>query len=372
MKKRVALLGATGSIGKSALDVLRRNKDFFEAVLLSSHRDQAGLLALSKEFPEARLALTGDLQGAEAIAYFGIPGLLRAVAECEGDIAVNGIAGAAGLEPSLAVLNAGMDLALANKETIVMAAPVVFALAAEKHRRIIPVDSEHAAIFTLLEAQGKEQVQEILLTASGGPFRTYSLEQLATVRFREALAHPTWNMGAKITIDSATMANKGLEVIEAARLFDMSPEQIKVVVHPQSIVHSMIRCRDGAVYAQLSPPDMRFPIQNALFYPQCGEVAFDHLDFDALTLTFEKPDVQKFPLLSLAYQALKAGPLYPVAYNGANEIAVAAFLKERIGFLDIPRIVQSVLEEREWSGQVSLESIRETDNQARRLAEILC
>jgi 1-deoxy-D-xylulose-5-phosphate reductoisomerase len=368
-KKKTAILGVTGSIGKSALDVLRRNPDAFEPVLFSSHTDQAGLRALAEEFPGVKLALTGIDKAAEGIEYFGLPGLLRAIAECEGHIALNGIAGAAGLEPSLAVLNAGMDLALANKETMVMAATLVFEAAAEHQVKIIPVDSEHAAVFSLAEACGREYIEEILLTASGGPFRNYSMEQLKTVTVKEALAHPTWNMGKKITIDSATMANKGLEVIEAARLFGLPPERIKAVVHPQSIVHAMIRCRDGAVYAQMSPPDMRLPIQNALFYPECSPTAFGVLNFDDLTLTFTKPDEKKFPMLPLAYQALQAGPLYPVAYNGANETAVEAFLNGKIGFCDIPRITACVLD-RDWTGEASLEKILETDRLARREAMI--
>jgi 1-deoxy-D-xylulose-5-phosphate reductoisomerase len=367
MKKRVALLGATGSIGKSTLDVIRHGKDEFDLVLLSSHTDAEGLLALSKEFPDALLALSGAAQGPDAIPYFGAQGLLKAIAECGGDMAVNGIAGAAGLAPSMEALKAGMDLALANKETIVMAAPVVLALAQEKKRRIIPVDSEHAAIFTLLEAHGRDRLDAILLTASGGPFRNYSLEQLAAVSPQDALAHPTWNMGVKISIDSATLANKGLEVIEAARLFALAPEKITVVVHPQSIVHSMVRFTDGTVYAQMSCPDMRLPIQQALSYPARGSRSWDALNFDALTLEFTKPDAAAFPMLPLAYDALKRGPAYTVVYNAANEMAVAAFLEERISFLAIPQIVARVLD-REWTAALQLESILETDSRARSLA----
>jgi 1-deoxy-D-xylulose-5-phosphate reductoisomerase len=367
MKKRVALLGATGSIGKSTLDVIRQCKDEFDLVLLSSHTDAPGLLALAGEFPGALLALSGTARGPDAIPYRGSRGLLRAIAECRGDIGVNGIAGAAGLGPSLAALNAGMDLALANKETLVMAGPLVLALAKEKNRRVIPVDSEHAAIFELLEAHGRDRLEAILLTASGGPFRTYSREQLAAVSPREALAHPTWNMGVKISIDSATMANKGLEVIEAARLFALGPEEITVVVHPQSIVHSMVRFRDGTLYAQMSRPDMRLPIQQALSYPAGGNRSWGALDFDALTLEFTKPDVAAFPMLPLAYEALKRGPAYTVVYNAANEIAVAAFLEKRIPFLAIPQIVTRVLD-REWTCDLRLESILETDARARSAA----
>ncbi|MDR2398152.1 MAG: 1-deoxy-D-xylulose-5-phosphate reductoisomerase [Spirochaetaceae bacterium] len=364
MKKRVALLGATGSIGKSTLDVIRQNSVAYELVLLTSHKDAAGLLALGREFPQVPLALSGADQEYQGIAYWGVKGLLRAIGECGGDIAVNGIAGAAGLEPSLAVLNAGMDLALANKETIVMAAPLVLALAAEKNCRIIPVDSEHAAIFNLLEVHGRDELDAILLTASGGPFRNYTKEQLASVSPKEALAHPTWNMGVKICIDSATLANKGLEVIEAARFFALPPEKITVVVHPQSIVHSMVRFKDGTVYAQLSYPDMRLPIQQALSYPVRGGASWGTLNFDALTLEFTKPDTTVFPMLPLAYEALKKGSAYPVVYNAANEIAVAAFLENRIPFLAIPQIVSQVLD-RDWSVSPTIESIREIDSQAR-------
>jgi 1-deoxy-D-xylulose-5-phosphate reductoisomerase len=367
MKKRVALLGATGSIGKSTLDVIRQGKDVFELVLLSSHTNAEGLLTLAAEFPTAILALSGRTQGPEGIAYFGSPGLLTAIATCGGDIAVNGIAGAAGLQPSITALNAGMDLALANKETIVMAGPLVLALAQEKKRRILPVDSEHAAIFNLLEAHGRDQLDAILLTASGGPFRNYSPEQLASVSPQDALAHPTWSMGAKISIDSATMANKGLEVIEAARLFALPPENITVVVHPQSIVHSMIRFTDGTIYAQLSYPDMRLPIEHALSYPARGSWSWNALHFDDLSLEFTKPNTVAFPMLPLAYEALRSGPPYTVAYNAANEIAVTAFLEQRIPFLAIPRIVAHVLD-RPWAGALQLESILAIDSEARSVA----
>jgi 1-deoxy-D-xylulose-5-phosphate reductoisomerase len=356
--KKVAVLGATGSIGRSALDVIRRNRGYFEPVLLSAHSNKEALLTLGKEFPNAKLAFSDTL--------------LRSITECAdggADIAINGIAGAAGLEPSLAVLDAGCDLALANKETIVMAGSIVFERAHKKNCAIIPVDSEHSAIFQLLMAHGRENIDAILLTASGGPFREFTAEQLAKVKPQDALAHPTWNMGAKITVDSASMANKGLEVIEAARLFNIDAAQIKVVVHPQSVIHSMIRFKDGTVYAQLSKPDMRLPIQNALFYPQKGEVSFGSLDFTDLTLDFESPDENKFPLLPLAYTAARLGSLYPVAYNAANEIAVDLFLRERIGFLDISRTVESVLQN-DWTGELTLESIWEADSKARKLAEL--
>ena len=367
IKRRVAILGATGSIGKSTVDVILKNKEFFEVVLLSANKDKETLLCLSKEFPNALLALTGIEEKTEGIKFTGRKGLINAIYECKGDIAVNGISGFAGLEPSLTVISAKMDLALANKETIVTASDLIFTKAREKQVEIIPVDSEHSAIFSLINAHGKDSIKEIILTASGGPFRNHSIEKLKTVSVKETLAHPTWNMGAKITIDSATMANKGLEVIEAVKLFSMPPEKVKVVIHPQSIVHSMIRNKDGAIYAQMSLPDMRLPIQNALFYPEYSLNSFNELNFDDLILEFSKPDTEKFPMLSLAYAALQKGELYPAVYNAVNELAVDSFLKGEINFLDIAKIVETVLEE-DWSGSVSYESIIETDKKARRIA----
>jgi 1-deoxy-D-xylulose-5-phosphate reductoisomerase len=262
---------------------------------------------------------------------------------------VNGIAGAAGLLPSAAAILAGSDLALANKETVVMAGDIILPLAAEKKVTILPVDSEHSAIFNLLNAHGREGVEELILTASGGPFRKLNRREMEKVRPADALAHPTWKMGPKITIDSASMANKGLEVIEAVRLFGFSPEKVRVLIHPQSVVHSMIRMKDGAVYAQLSGPDMRLPIHEALCYPECGESSFGALDFDTLTLEFERPDFERFPMLPLAWEAIRRGGLYPCVYNAANEAAAAAFLSGKAGFLDIPVIVGYVLNMK-WDG----------------------
>ncbi|MDR1858037.1 MAG: 1-deoxy-D-xylulose-5-phosphate reductoisomerase [Treponema sp.] len=361
MKKRIAVLGATGSIGTSALDVIARGNDHFEVVLLSAHTSRAGLAEAARPWPAAECVLSGEAGGRER--------LLAAIANCGADIVLNGISGAAGLEPSMAAIDAGCDLALANKETLVMAGPLVLGRANEKNVNIIPVDSEHSAVFRLIAAHGCDALDEIILTASGGPFRNYTVEEMKSVSPQDALAHPTWNMGAKITIDSASMANKGLEVIEAARLFNLPPEKIKVVVHPQSVVHSMIRMRDGAVYAQLSRPDMRLPIHEALYWPHTAPTDFGRLDFDCLALEFFPPDTEKFPLLALAYDAVKRGGLYPCAYNGANEAAVAAFLAGRIGFLDIARITRYVLE-RDWNAQPpDIASVMEADRQAREIAE---
>ncbi|MDR1215850.1 MAG: 1-deoxy-D-xylulose-5-phosphate reductoisomerase [Treponema sp.] len=369
-KRTIAVLGATGSIGRSALDVIRRNSEYFEPILFSAYTNREGLLALGDEFRSAELALSGqnapnDTPFSGRIHYMGEEGLSRALASVGAEIVVNGIAGSAGLMPSFAAVDAGCaSLCLANKETIVMAGPLLLKRAQEKDCRIIPVDSEHSAIFQLLEAHGRDNLDRIILTASGGPFRCFSHEQLAKVTPQDALTHPTWNMGAKITIDSATMANKGLEVIEAVRLFGVDIDKIEVIVHPQSIVHSMIRFKDGSVYAQMSSPDMRLPIQHALFYPEKAPVTINNLDFSALTLTFEPPDTERFPLLSLAYQAAHRGGLYPAAYNAANEAAVALFLAGKIGFLDINVIVAEVLQ-KDWAGELTLEAVWDVDRRAR-------
>jgi 1-deoxy-D-xylulose-5-phosphate reductoisomerase len=377
MKKKVAVLGATGSIGKSALDVIARGKNDFEIVLLSAHKRGAELAELGRLWPGATTVLSGPPSREGSPPGGGEESLLAAIAACGADITLNGIGGAAGLEPSLAAIEAGSDLALANKETLVMAGPLVLLRAAEKKVKIIPVDSEHSAIFHLLAAHGDDALEEIILTASGGPFRNYSLEEMEKVTPQQALAHPTWNMGAKITIDSASLANKGLEVIEAAQLFGMGPEKIKVVIHPQSIVHSMIRMKDGALYAQLSRPDMRLPIHHALYWPetetakegaQFGRLDFGSLSEEGLALEFYPPDMAKFPLLSFAYEAARRGGLYPCAYNAANEVAVSAFLDGRIGFLDIGRITGYVLD-RDWTGKPdTLAEIMSADRRARKIA----
>jgi 1-deoxy-D-xylulose-5-phosphate reductoisomerase len=357
MKKRVAVLGATGSIGKNAVDVLSRDRDTFEVVLLSAHSSRREMDSCTTQWPLARRVLSGEDGGKQR--------LLDAIADVHADITINGISGGAGLEPSLAAIESGSNLALANKETIVMAAPLVFRRAKEKNVTIIPVDSEHSAIFHLLEAHSGKTVDEIILTASGGPFRKLRPEEMKDVSPQAALAHPTWNMGPKISVDSASMANKGLEIIEAAALFDMPVEKIRVVIHPQSVVHSMVRLCSGVIYAQLSPPDMRRPIHDALYWPQTVRSGLDILDFDSLTLEFEKPDTRKFPMLTLAREAARRGGLYPCAYNAANEAAVAAFLKQEIGFLEIPEITGYVLEEDWICNSFEAETILRSDSEAR-------
>ena len=359
MKKRVAVLGATGSIGRNTLDVLRNEKDRFEPVLFSAHKNINALLELKKEFPAAIIA-----QGDE---------LPDAIAAAGADITVNGIAGAAGLEPSAAAIKAGSDLALANKETLVIAGGLILDMARENKVNIIPVDSEHSAVFKLIGAHGKENVSEIILTASGGPFRNYSMEDMARVTPKDALAHPTWSMGAKITVDSASLANKGLEVIEAANLFGFPLGKIRVVIHPQSIVHSMVRLKDGAVYAQMSKPDMRLPIFEALTWPETASsscVSYGELFFDSLSLSFEKCDTEKFPMLALAYKALDGGPHLSIAYNAANEAAVEAFFSLEISFLEIKSVVSYVIEEFSSRSEKlsSIPGILAVDMEARKMA----
>jgi 1-deoxy-D-xylulose-5-phosphate reductoisomerase len=374
--KRVAVLGATGSIGRNALDVIRAGRDCFEPVLFSANSNADALRALAAEFPRAMIAFAGrtdagriaGLDDCGKRAYFGYDGLLAAIDAAGADVTVNGISGAAGLEPYIAALEAGRALALANKESMVMAGALVLKTAAERSLPVIPVDSEHSAVFHLLRGREKDALKEILLTASGGPFRTWSADRLKTARPDDALAHPTWSMGAKITIDSASLANKGLEVIEAARLFAVGADTIKVVVHPQSIVHSMVRMTDGAVYAQLSRPDMRLPIHEALHYPQTASSDWGRLDFEGLSLTFERPDLERFPMLGMAYEALRAGERYTIAYNAANEYAVGAFLDGRIAFTGISELCARVLD-RDWSGEAGdLRAVKETDRMAREAA----
>ena len=356
-KKRIAVLGATGSIGKSSLDIISRDTENFEVILLAARSNDKELLEASKQFPGA-VCILQEKNGEEK--------LLSVIKDLKPDITINGISGAAGLKPSIAAIEAGSDLALANKETIVMAGQLVMRLAKEKNVNIIPVDSEHSAILHLLKTHRQETINEIILTASGGPFRKLSKEEMQNVTVKDALAHPTWNMGPKITIDSASMANKGLEIIEACVFFNINADKIKVVIHPQSIVHSMIRLCNGVIYAQISKPDMRHPIHDAIYWPVTTPSALEPINFDDLTLEFFKPDTEKFPMLRLALEAARKGALYPCAYNAANEVAVAAFIESKIGFLDIPRITENVLQS-DWTGDnMVLDNILKTDSDARR------
>lgn len=340
--KKVIILGATGSIGKSALNVCRNYPDLLEIVAISAHSKSEELLEISKEFNIRNLALSGKSSNKDnKIKYYGKTGIINLIENTEADIVLNGITGAAGLQPSIATLNSDKDLALANKETIVMCGPLIKKLAKKNNKNILPVDSEHAAISHLLENRDINNVSELIITASGGPFFDNNDIDFTKITVEQALKHPTWDMGPKISIDSATLANKGLEVIEASRLFDFSVNKIKVVVHPQSIVHSMIRTIDNAIYAQLSKPDMQLPIQNAILYPDIRKVDSTYTDLLGLDLSFRKADMNRFPMLKLAFTAAEESGIMPLVYNAANEVAVEAFINRKIRFSDI-----SILTER--------------------------
>lgn len=375
--KKVLILGCTGSIGSSSIDLVRRLKDRFSVVGLQAYKNKEKLFSLSEEF-HCKTTL-GIEEGNDGIA--------RLLDETKPDIVVNGIAGAAGLIPSKLVLERGIDLALANKETVVMAWPLIKSLAEHTGSRIIPVDSEHSAIFNLINQCGIKNIDEIVITASGGPFKTLSREELQKVTVEDALKHPTWNMGKKITVDSASLANKGLEVIEAVRLFNMDVSKVKVVVHPESLIHSLVRTKDGILYAQISEPDMRHPILGALSYPEQIPLADSGMkrftlgsifgnpsetgndEIRAASMTFMEPRWDDFPLLKCAYNAAALGKMYTIAFNAADEIAANAFIERKIGFLDIAEIVQKTLN-LDWSEPVSsFEDVFEADKRARADAE---
>lgn len=360
-RKKIIILGATGSIGSSCIDIVRNNRDSFEIVGLSAHQDKKGLQSLSDEFNVQNTILSGES---------GINALLSMIRNTEADLLLNGIAGSSGLLPSIAALESNKNLALANKETIVMAGHLIRSLALQYKKNLLPVDSEHSAIFNLLHAYGAESVSEIILTASGGPFRTWPKERLASITPSDALKHPTWSMGAKITIDSASLANKGLEVIEACRLFDFSPDQVKVVVHPQSLVHSLIRTKDNVLYAQISKPDMRHPILSALTWPEYRQNHLPPFSFeDICTFQFEPPRFDDFPLLGLAYQAAKYSGCYTIAYNASNEISVDAFLKGKISFPELSQVTKRVLD-LDWTNEPStFEEVFFADEKARKTAQ---
>jgi 1-deoxy-D-xylulose-5-phosphate reductoisomerase len=368
MRKRVIIVGATGSIGRQTIDVIKSRPDLFEVAGLSAHRNEVGLRLESLLFPGASLCLSGSLSPIEGIDFVGPDGLDDLVTRVSADIVVNGAAGSGGLRPSLATLSCGKTLVLANKESVVMAWPLLDELSRNGGSKILPIDSEHAALFQLISKVGAEEIDELIITASGGAFRDRKLSELPFVKPDEAACHPNWSMGRKITIDSATMANKGLEVIEASRYFGFAAERVRVYIHPQSIVHSLVRTRDGNLYAQLSAPDMRVPIQNALTWPQYMPCPFGRLDLAGKNLEFREPEAERFPLLGLAYKALEAGEGATVAYNAADEVGVAAFEKERVAFTDIARIVERTLE-RGWPARVrELESIFKIDSEAREAA----
>ncbi len=373
MKKRIIVLGCTGSIGKSTLELVREFPDLFEVVGLQAHSNEKQLLDLGKEFSCTQLCLTGKNIGADVlnsrIIYYGKSSINNLIKYTDADIVVNGISGAEGLIPSVTALETGKHLALANKETMVMAGNIVKKIAKANNVKILPVDSEHSAIFSLIEKCGNENIENITITASGGAFKNLSKEELENVTLEQALNHPTWDMGPKITIDSATLANKGLEVIEANQLFDLPKEKINVVIHPQSLIHSFVQTKDGDLYAQISKPDMRHPILTALTYPDVIENSLDKIDFSkAFQMEFYPPRFEDFPMLNLAYKALEKGGSYSIVYNAVNEIAVAAFRNKQIKFTDISKIVEKIMN-LDWSKTCTeIEEVVQIDYQARNMA----
>lgn len=359
--KKVLVLGCTGSIGTSSLDIIRNMPQDFCVCGLSAHSNLLKLEELSKEFNCPYLLTSKD----------GLNAIDLLIQKTSPDIVVNGIAGAAGLLPSKIVIDNGINLALANKETVVMAWPIINELANKKNVKIIPVDSEHSAIFSLINQIKAENIKKIIITASGGPFRDYTIEQLKTVTVEDALKHPTWNMGKKITIDSASLANKGLEVIEAKRLFNFDTKDIQVVVHPQSLIHSMVQTNDGMIYAQISDPDMKHPIYSALTWPQNKNTYLSDFDLFDKNMTFYKPRIEDFPMLKYAYESAQKDNSYTIAYNAANEIAVDLFINKKIDFISIPKIVKNVLD-KDWThSPTSFEEVFEIDKLARKYAEEL-
>ena len=380
-KRRVAILGSTGSIGRQALDVIRQHRDLFEVELLTANNSSELLIAQAREFDVNSAVICNEekydevasaLQKDGIKVFAGMDSVCSLVGGSNIDIVLTAMVGFSGLASTVAAIKAGKAIALANKETLVAAGSLVTALAREHGVPLLPVDSEHSAIFQCLQGCGNNRISRIHLTASGGPFREWSREKIAAAGPREALRHPNWQMGSKITIDSATMMNKGLEVIEAKWVFDVEPEDIRVVVHPESIIHSMVEFADGAVIAQLGHPDMREPIQYALAYPQRLNLDNRKLDFAALgSLSFSAPDTERFPALGLAYEALRRGGNLACTMNAANEIAVAAYLREEISFDGISELVAETMDGVEFVASPSLDDIFATNEAAKEYASAL-
>lgn len=373
-KRHIAILGSTGSIGKQALDVIRQHRDMFEVELITANNSAELLIEQAIEFDvnnvvicnETRYKEVADALQPHMIKVFaGMDSVCDLVTSDNIDIVLTSMVGFSGLSSTIAAVKAGKTIALANKETLVAAGQIVMDLAARHNVKIFPVDSEHSAIFQCLMGSAGEEIEKIHLTASGGPFRTWAKEDIAKARCSEALKHPNWNMGSKITIDSATMMNKGLEIIEARWLFGTPGEKIEVVVHPESIIHSMVEYADGAVIAQLGHPDMREPIQYALSWPYRLPLNNRKLNFaDLATMTFQAPDRDRFPALDLAYESLEKGGNMACIMNAANEAAVAAYLKDRIGFYDITDIVAETMVGSDFVASPDLDTIFRTNEAA--------
>ena len=380
-KKQIAILGSTGSIGTQALDVIREHNDRYEVYCLTANNNVALLAQQAHEFKPAAIVianearydelrrLTDDLPDVKV--YAGAKAIDEIVEANPIDIVLTAMVGFAGLSPTIHAIRAHKAIALANKETLVVAGELIRELAAVYHAPILPVDSEHSAIFQSLVGEDNNPIEKILLTASGGPFRNFTAEQLEHVTKDDALRHPTWDMGAKITIDSATMMNKGFEVIEAKWLFGVNASQIQVLIHPQSIVHSAVQFRDGAVKAQLGVPDMRLPIQYAFSFPERLPLSGERLDFFAQKLEFFEPDLTKFRCLALAFEAIEKGGNMPCIVNAANEIVNRAFLENRCGFLQMSDIIGETMQRCTFSANPDYDTYVATDAEARRIAEAM-
>ena len=369
--KRIAILGSTGSIGTQTLDVIREHSDELQVVALAAGSNKERLKEQIKEFHPSLVSLSDErkaqelkkeLAGEAVEVVSGMDGLISVAGMESADVVVTAVVGMMGILPTMEAIKKGKDIALANKETLVTAGHLIIPMAKEYGSSILPVDSEHSAIFQSLQGEPRKAVDKILLTASGGPFRGKSAEFLERVTLEDALNHPNWSMGPKITIDSSTMVNKGLEVMEAKWLFDVDYSQIEVVIQPQSIIHSMVQYIDGAIIAQLGTPDMRVPIEYALFYPERRSLSGDRLDFSKLSqITFEKPDYKVFKGLSLAIEAGKTGGTMPTVFNAANERAVAKFLKGEIKYTDIVRSIEKCMDAHKVSSNPDLEEILATE-----------
>jgi 1-deoxy-D-xylulose-5-phosphate reductoisomerase len=374
-KKHVAILGSTGSIGVNTLNVIREHMDDFKVVALATRGNIDLLLKQVREFKPVIVAIADERcakvfikQGKSSVRVAaGMEGLIKIASIREADIVVSAIVGAAGLLPTIEAVKSGKTIALANKEVLVTAGEIVMRLAQEHKAEIIPVDSEHSAVFQCLRGEDKSSVKRLILTASGGPFLNHHADKLYKVSSKEALKHPRWDMGKKITIDSATMMNKGFEVIEAHWLFGVDISKIDVVIHPQSIIHSMVEFRDGAILAQMGEPDMKVPIQYALTYPNRMQRNSQEFDFIKNNiLTFAAPDLEKFPCLELAYEAIKAGGTMPTVLNTVNEVAVARFLKNEIKFTDIPKLIKKAMDSHKVLENPGIDDILKIDEAIRR------
>lgn len=379
--KKIAILGSTGSIGTQALEVIGEHPDLYEASVLTANNQADKLIEQARCYNPNTVVIANEdkyeyvkecLSDLPIKVYTGADALCQVVQSDEVDIVLTALVGFAGLKPTISAMNAGKQIALANKETLVVAGELVMNIAQERQIPIIPVDSEHSAIFQSIIGEDYNEIDKIILTASGGPFRKYTKEQMEKVTVSDALQHPTWNMGAKITIDSATMMNKGFEVIEAKWLFGVEADKIEVLVHPQSIVHSAVQFADGAVKAQLGVPDMRLPIQLAMSFPRRLPLSGDRLDLSGMgNLTFEKPDINRFPCLDLAYDAMKRKGNMPCVMNAANEVANLAFRQGKISFYDIPKIIEKTMNKVLFESNLTIDTYIEIDTEARKVAECL-